>query len=68
MAAIGQTQGRKLEENVLAAEAGDGIGHWQERGHREIERGPGYWPSKGFPIDPHFAGQIISSIPTFKEQ
>lgn len=28
MAAIGQTQGRKLEENVLAEQAGDGIGRW----------------------------------------
>lgn len=28
VAAIGQTKGRKLEENVLATEAGDGVGHW----------------------------------------
>lgn len=44
--------------------------HWLLAGRvdREIERVPGYWPSKGFPIDLHFTGQIISSILTFKEQ
>lgn len=41
-----------------------------EKGHRQNEwrELPEYWPSKGFPIDPHFTGQIISSILTFKEQ
>lgn len=67
MAAIGQTQGRKLEENVLAVQAGDGIGRWHGA-NTELQRVPEYWTSKGFPIDPHFTGQIISSIRTFKEQ
>lgn len=68
MAAIGQTQGRKLEENVLAVEAGDGIGHWHgERTERYKER-LGIGLPRDFLIDPHFTGQIISSILTFKEQ
>lgn len=68
MAAIGQTHCRKLERNVLAVEAGDGIGHWHGERTERYKECLGFGLPRDFLIDPHFICQIISSILTFKEQ
>lgn len=62
---------KKLEENVLAAEAGDGSGgHWQRGAEeREVQRAAGRRTAEGFPYRATFQRPNPSQhFSHFKEQ